>query len=77
VVVNWAGITHWNSVGLGGLIRGETRILGLGGRYWNCAPTAKAKYILSILKPVGFAWNLVETEAEAVGACPEFTKSGD
>ena len=77
VVVNWAGTTRWTSIGIGGLITGERKILTLGGHYWNCALARQAKDLLLIIKPIGFAWNLKETEAEAVRACPQLTKSRD
>jgi anti-anti-sigma regulatory factor len=77
VVVNWAGVRHWNSVGLGGLMRGERKIHKLGGHYRNCGLTENQKKLLSMLKMFELPWNIFETEADAVRACMEITHAGD
>ncbi len=75
VVINWAGVTAWNSMGLGGLIQGLLKIQKLGGYYRTCALTENHKRFVSMIGGMGgFSLNFFETEEEAVRACPEFTR---
>jgi anti-anti-sigma factor len=69
LVVNWSGVDHMSSTGIGVIFKGHSAIMKRGGSCQHCAFPKRMEKLLAMMKMMPF-WIYFETEEEAVASCP-------